>query len=67
MKSTLAMLRLWVLGVCLLGSWAASVHEAADGDNEFEDLESLIRKFEVDDVVEFGDRVKRGAGDKGVT
>jgi len=67
MKSTLAMLRLWVLGVCLLGSWAASVHEAVDGDNEFEDLESLIRKFEVDDVVEFGDRVKRGAGDKGVT
>ena len=66
MGSTLAMLRFLVLGACVLGAWAASVHEAVDGDNEFQDLENLIRKFELEDE-EFGGRVKRGAGDKGVT
>jgi len=66
MWSTLAMLRYLVLGACVLGAWAASVPEAVDGDNEFQDLENLIRKFELEDD-EFGGRVKRGAGDKGVT
>eukprot|EP00091_Calanus_sinicus_P019524 TRINITY_DN4935_c0_g1_i1.p1 TRINITY_DN4935_c0_g1~~TRINITY_DN4935_c0_g1_i1.p1 ORF type:complete len:203 (-),score=69.22 TRINITY_DN4935_c0_g1_i1:381-989(-) len=66
MWSTIAMLRFWVLGACMLGAWAAAVHEAVDGDNEFQDLENLIRKFELEDD-EFGGRVKRGAGDKGVT
>eukprot|EP00090_Calanus_glacialis_P033365 TRINITY_DN553_c0_g1_i1.p1 TRINITY_DN553_c0_g1~~TRINITY_DN553_c0_g1_i1.p1 ORF type:complete len:433 (+),score=152.29 TRINITY_DN553_c0_g1_i1:41-1339(+) len=66
MGSTFAMLRFWVLGACVLGAWAASVHEAVDGHNEFQDLENLIRKFELEDD-EFGGRVKRGAGDKGVT
>ena len=50
----------------MLGLWAASVPEAVDGDDEFEDLENLIRKLEVGDD-DLGTRVKRGAGDKGVT
>jgi len=56
----------WVLAACMLGVWAASVPETVDGDEEFENLENLIRKFEVVDE-DFGSRVKRGAGDKGVT
>ena len=56
----------WVLAACMLGVWAASVQEIVDGDEEFENLENLIRKFEVVDE-DFGSRVKRGAGDKGVT
>ena len=62
----LATFRFWVLAACVLGLWAASVPEAVDGDEEFEDLENLIRKLEVGDD-DLGTRVKRGAGDKGVT
>merc|ERR1711942_299951 len=62
----LATFRFWVLAACVLGLWAASVPEAVDRDEEFENLENLIRKFEVVDE-DFGSRVKRGAGDKGVT
>merc|ERR1712013_675664 len=62
----LATFRFWVLAACVLGLWAASVPEAVDGDDEFEDLENLIRKLEVGDD-DLGTRVKRGAGDKGVT
>jgi len=61
-----AVFRFWVLAACMLGVWAASVPETVDGDEEFENLENLIRKFEVVDE-DFGSRVKRGAGDKGVT
>merc|ERR1711909_232825 len=66
MGSSLAIFRFLVLGACILGVWAASVPESVDGDDEFENLENLIRKFEVGDE-DFGNRVKRGAGDKGVT
>merc|ERR1711913_211167 len=41
-------------------------HEAVDEEDEFEVLENLIRKFEVGED-DYGSRVKRGAGDKGVT
>merc|ERR1711931_385891 len=61
-----AVFRFWVLAACMLGVWAASVPETVDGDEDFENLENLIRKFEVVDE-DFGSRVKRGAGDKGVT
>merc|ERR1712168_849874 len=61
-----AVFRFWVLAACMLGVWAASVPETVDGDEEFENLENLIRKFEVAED-DFGTRVKRGAGDKGVT
>jgi hypothetical protein len=66
MGSTVAIFRFWVLAACMLGVWAASVQEAVDEEDEFGDLESLIRKFEVAED-EFVSRVKRGAGDKGVT
>merc|ERR1712106_1109023 len=70
MGCTLDMLRLFVLGACVLGAWAASVQDAVDQYQEafddFEALESLIKNIGIHDD-DLGGRVKRGAGDRGVT
>ena len=66
MGSGADIIRLGLIAACVLGAWSASVHEASNDDNEMEALEGLIRKIGIEehDVVS---RVKRGAGDKGVT
>merc|ERR1719452_435682 len=66
MGSRAEIIRLVLVAACVLGAWSASVHEAVEDDNGFEALEGLIRKIDFEEE-EVGSRVKRGAGDNGVT
>jgi len=62
------MIKLWILGACIVGvTLGASLQEANDAEEEFKDLESMIQRLDFKEEDALGSRVKRGAGDKGVT
>jgi len=62
------MIKLWILGACIVGvTLGASLQEANDAEEEFKELEAMIQRLNFEDEDALGSRVKRGAGDKGVT
>jgi len=62
------MIKLWILGACIVGvTLGASLQEANDAEEEFKELESMIQRLDFEEEDALGSRVKRGAGDKGVT
>merc|ERR1712079_433760 len=62
------MIKLWILGARIVGvTLGASLQEANDAEEEFKELEAMIQRLNFEDEDALGSRVKRGAGDKGVT
>merc|ERR1712079_326663 len=62
------MIKLWILGACIVGvTLGASLQEANDAEEEFKELEAMIQRLNFEDEDALGSRVKRGAGDRGVT
>merc|ERR1711915_1084805 len=62
------MIKLWILGACIVGvTLGASLQEANDAEEEFRELEAMIQRLDFEQEDALGSRVKRGAGDKGVT